>query len=183
MTYLILGLSLWIGAHLFKRVLPRQREAMGKAGLGVVAVLVLAGIILMVIGYGDVEPEYLYDLPGWASYLNNFLMLLALFLMDVGRSKGIVRTKIRHPMLSAVVIWSVAHLLVNGDQKSLILFGSLGAWALLEMAVINRAEGAWIPPERGTIAKDAIMAVAAVVIFAAIVGVHYWLGYSVLAFV
>ncbi len=182
MTYLLLGLFLWIGAHLFKRILPSQRNAMGKAARPAVAILVVLGIILMVIGYGAVDPIHVYELPHWAWYVNNLLMLIALFFMDIGRVKGVVRTKIRHPMLCAVVLWAVAHLMVNGDQKSLVLFGALGVWALLEMVVINRAEGAWSPPERGTIAKDAVVAAVAVAIYAAIVGIHYWLGYSVLAF-
>ena len=55
MIWLVPGLLLWISAHLFKRVLPAQRAALGKRGRGVVAVLVLAGIILMVIGYRSAD--------------------------------------------------------------------------------------------------------------------------------
>ena len=62
-----------------------------------------------------------------------------------------------------------------------MLFGGLGLWALVEMAVINRAEGPWTPPERGSYAKDAMMLAAAAVLFAVIAGIHYWLGYSVIA--
>ncbi len=49
MIWLVLALLLWIYARLFKRVLPAQRAAMGKRGLGVVAVMVLAGNIPPVI--------------------------------------------------------------------------------------------------------------------------------------
>ncbi len=37
MTWLVLGVLLWVGAHLFKRVLPKQREALGKWGRPLVA--------------------------------------------------------------------------------------------------------------------------------------------------
>ena len=181
MTWLVLGLLLWIGAHLFKRVLPRQRAAMGKAGRGVVAVLVLAGIVLMVIGFRSADDIYLYALPAWVWHLNNLLMLVAIFLMDVGRAGGVVGAKLRHPMLLGIVIWAVAHLLVNGDLASLVLFGGLGLWALAEMAVINRAEGPWSAPVEGPIVNDAKFAVLALVLYAAFAGVHYWLGYSVIA--
>jgi len=180
-TWLVFGLLLWMGGHLFKRMLPRQRAAMGKAGLGVVAVLVLGGIVLMGIGYGRADVVLLYALPTWAWHLNNLLMLAAVFLMDAGRAGGVVGATLRHPMLSGVVVWAVAHLLVNGDLASLVLFGGLGLWALAEMAVINRAEGPWSPPAKGPIVKDAKAAIVALVLYAAIVGVHYWLGYSVIA--
>ncbi len=182
MVWLISGLLLWIGAHFFKRAFPRQRATLGKAGRAVVAVLILTGIVLMVIGYRAVDVVPLYALPYWVWHVNNALMLVALFFMDAGRVSGIVRTKVRHPMLMGVVIWSVAHLLVNGDLASLILFGGLGLWALAEMNIISRTEGPWTPPARGTITKDLRIVGLAVVLYAIIVGIHYWLlGYSVIA--
>ncbi len=87
----------------------------------------------------------------------------------------------RHPMLLGIVIWAVAHLLVNGDVASLVLFGGLGLWALAEMAIINRAEGPWSAPAEGPIVNDAKFAVLALVLYAAFAGVHYWLGYPVIA--
>lgn len=182
MIWLVLGLLMWTGAHFFKRLFPMQRAAMGKAGRGVVAVLVIVGIVLMVVGYRAADFTYLYDLPFWVRHVNNLLMLIALFLMDAGRVNGIVRTKVRHPMLTGVVVWAVAHLLVNGDLTSFLLFGGLGLWALAEMAVLNRAEGPWSPPAHGTIAKDLRVMAIALVLYALIVGIHYWLlGYWVVA--
>jgi uncharacterized membrane protein len=182
LTWLVLGLLLWISAHLFKRVLPAQRAALGRRGLGVVAVLVLAGIILMVLGYRSAEVTYLYALPYGVWHLNNLLMLVAIFLLDAGRAGGVVAAKLRHPMLWGVVVWAVAHLLVNGDLASLVLFGGLGLWALSEMVIINRADGAWSAPARGPLAKDLKTAAIALVIYAVIVAVHYWLlGYWVVA--
>jgi len=181
MFWLIFGLCLWAGAHFFKRVLPRQREAMGNAGRGLVAALILAGLVSMVIGYRAVEYEHLYTLPGWAWHANNMIMLVAIFLMDVSRVGGVVRSKVRHPMLLGVITWSVAHLLVNGDLASLVLFGGLGLWALAEMAIINHAQGPWSPPPPGFIVKDVKLAIIAIVLYAVIVAVHYWFGYSVIA--
>ena len=154
---------------------------MGKAGRGVVAVLVLAGIGLMVIGFRSADYMHLYALPAWVWHLNNLLMLVAIFLMDAGRAGGVVGAKLRHPMLLGVVTWAVAHLLVNGELASLVLFGGLGLWALAQMAAINHAEGPWTAPAMGPIVNDAKIVVLALVLYAAFVGVHYWLGYSVIA--
>jgi len=55
MLLLILGLALWIGAHLCKRLAPGLRESLGPASKGVIAVLILVGLALMVIGYRGAE--------------------------------------------------------------------------------------------------------------------------------
>ena len=51
MTLIVLGLLLWWGAHLWKRVAPGPRALMGEPGKGLVTVGVLAGVVLMVIGF------------------------------------------------------------------------------------------------------------------------------------
>ncbi len=85
MTWLVLGVLLWVGAHLFKRVLPKQREALGKWGRPLVAVVIVISIVLMIIGYQEAEDVPLYALSIWTWYLNNLLMLVAIFMMDIGR--------------------------------------------------------------------------------------------------
>ena len=112
--------------------------------------LLQCSMVLMIIGYREAEDVPLYALSIWAWHLNNLLMLVALFMMDIGRVNGVVRTKVRHPMLMGVAIWSAAHLLVNGELSAVILFGGFGLWALLEMAVISRAEGPWEVPAKGS---------------------------------
>ena len=182
MTWLVLGVLLWVGAHLFKRVLPKQREVLGKWGRPLVAVVIVVSIVLMVIGYRAAEDVPLYSLSNWAWYLNNLLMLVALFMMDIGRVNGVIRTKVRHPMLNGVVIWSAAHLLVNGELTALVLFGGLGLWALLQMAVISQAEGPWETPAKGSILSDSKVAVLAVVLYTVIAGIHYWLDHPAIVF-
>lgn len=44
----------------------------------------------------------------------------------------------RHPMLWGFALWAFAHLLANGDLVSVILFGGLGAFALLGMPLLDR---------------------------------------------
>jgi len=177
LIWLVLGLGFWVGAHLFKRVLPKQRAALGKAGRPVVAAVIAAGIGLMIFGYRAADDVPLYALPAWTWHLNNVLMFIGLVLLDAGRVKGVIRTKVRHPMLTSVVVWSAAHLLVNGDPASLVLFSGLGAWALLEMAVINRAEGPWQTPAPGSLRNDGKVAAVAVVLYALIAAIHDWLGH------
>ncbi len=176
MTLIILGLLLWWGAHLFKRLAPARRAAMGDAGKGLVTVAVLAGVVLMVIGYrGNTAPDLWYP-PAFLTHLNNLLMLLAVYLYAASGMKTRITRAIRHPQLTAVKTWAVAHLLVNGDAASVILFGGLLAWAVVEVILINRAEPRGPLPAPASIGKEIGAVVGAVVVTGAIGWVHNWLG-------
>ncbi|RME16822.1 MAG: hypothetical protein D6801_04705 [Alphaproteobacteria bacterium] len=179
MTLLVLGLLLWTVSHTLKRLAPGLRAALGEgAGKGIVSLLSLAGIILMVLGYraAPVVPVYA-PLPGMG-HLNNLLMLFALFFFIAGNLKpGRVAARVRHNMLTGVLIWAVAHLLVNGDLASIVLFGGMALYALLSMALISRAEP-WARPEPGPLRNDLVAALAALVLYAGIAGVHIWLGHN-----
>jgi uncharacterized membrane protein len=175
MTYLILGLILWVAAHLFKRVAPDLRARMGNAGKGLAAVGILAGLVLMIYGYRQAEFVNIWFPPAWTVHLNNLMMLAAVFVYGMSATKGRLRGAMRHPQLTAVKIWAVAHLLVNGDLASLILFGGLLAWAVLEVVVINLSEE-WERPQPGEAKKDVILVVITVVMFLVITLIHNWLG-------
>ena len=178
MLLLILGLLLWSFAHLMKRVTPGFRASMSDtAGKLLVTALSLAAIVLMVIGFRAAEVVVLWEPPGFLRGINNLLMLAAVFLVNLGFSRGVLRTKLRHPMLSSVILWAVAHLMVNGDLAALILFGGLLIWALLDLVLINRNQPVWVPPAPGPLRNDLIYGAAALVLFAAIAGIHTWLGY------
>jgi uncharacterized membrane protein len=176
MTLIILGLLLWWGAHLFKRLAPARRAAMGDAGKGLVAVGVLAGVVLMVIGYrGNTAPDLWYP-PAFLTHVNNLLMLLAIYLYAASGMKTRITRVIRHPQLTAVKTWAVAHLLVNGDLASVILFGGLLAWAVVEVILINRAEPRPAPNPPAPVGKEIGAVLGAVLVMAAIGWVHNWLG-------
>jgi uncharacterized membrane protein len=176
MTLLILGLILYSGSHLFKRLLPDQRASIGDMGKVVVAVASLGGIVLMVIGYRAAPYIEVWSPPAFLTHINNLLMLIAVFLLGVGNVPGVVRTKMRHPMLGAVKVWALAHLLVNGDLAGMVLFGGMLAWAVVSLILINKAERIWVRPAPGPVRNDVIYGVVSVLIFGAITYVHSWLG-------
>ena len=152
MALLVLGLALWILAHLFKRAAPAGRVALAErvgAGpaKGVVAALIVVGLVLMVIGYrgapfvAALRPARLGHAPQQPD--------------DARRGgadgrwatrKGRARSWLRHPMLTGVMVWALAHLLVNGDLASLVLFGGLGLWALGGDRADQRAASRLGPP-------------------------------------
>ncbi|SEP14500.1 NnrU protein [Salinihabitans flavidus] len=176
MELLILGVLLWIVAHEFKRILPKQRAALGDKGKGLVAVGVLLSIVLMVLGYRAAPFVNLWYPPGWTLHVNNLLMLLAFYFMSPGPKKGAIFYRMRHPMQTGFALWAVSHLLVNGDLASVILFGGLGLWSVVMMGVINRAEPGWTPGPKGSIAKDAMFLVASAVLLVVVGYIHGMIG-------
>lgn len=173
------GVFLWWATHLFKSLAPDARAQMGDRGKGLIALLILASVILMVIGYRTAEGTVYWGASPALVGINNLLVLLAFYILAAGGPKGPriwIGTKLRHPQLVGFSIWSVAHLLVNGDTPSFILFGGLLIWALLAIVLINRREGAWTPPERAAPRKEPIYIVATFCVVGVIMGIHHLLG-------
>lgn len=181
MVLLILGLVLWSAAHVFKRAAPGPRHAIaGRLGAGpsrgVFALLIVTGLVLMIFGYRAAPFTPVYDPPGWGVHVNNLAMLAAVALFGMGASKGRARSWLRNPMLTGVLVWAGAHLLVNGDAASLLLFGGLGLWAAVNIVLIDTRAGPWQRPEPGPALGDLRLAVITLVVFAVIAAIHTWLG-------
>lgn len=179
MILLTMGVLLWTAAHVFKRVAPAKRSEMGDSGKGAIAGLIAISVIAMVLGYRWSEFVFVWSPPTFLWHVNNALMVLALLSFassHIKDGKLWPATKWRHPQLAAVKIWAVAHLLVNGDLSSIILFGGLLAWAVLEVILINKAEPDWTPPPVAPTRKKFVLFAITVVTFLAITAVHAWLG-------
>lgn len=183
MALLVTGILLWWATHLFKRVSPNQRAAL-RARLGdgpdrgLIALLILLSVVFMVLGYRSMDFIHVWAPPSFFVHINNTLMLFALYFTSPGPKKGALFYRMRHPMLIGFKIWAAAHLLVNGDLASLILFGGLLAWAVVEVIVINKTEADWKPGAKGTIAKDAMFFVASIVLLGVIGMIHGLIGPS-----
>lgn len=182
MIWLIAGVALWWLGHLFKRIAPDARAAMedrmGNGAKGAIAGVLLLSIVLMVIGYKAADFIPVWTPPPAMVHVNNLLMLIAVILFGMGSSKGHMRSWLRHPMLTGFGTWAVAHLLVNGDLASIIMFGGLLLWVPVAMTLVNRAKGPWKRPEPGTIGGDIRLVLISLVVFGVIGLVHGWLGPS-----
>ena len=178
MFLLVLGLALWALAHFFKRLLPARRAAMGDKGKGAVALALVVSVVLVVLGYRAAPFVDVWYPPEWARHLNNLMVLIALFMMSPAPKKGRLLSGMRHPMLMGFGLWALAHLLVNGDVASIVLFGGLLVWATAEILVINRAEPRWVAPAPGSYGKDAMFFLASIVLLGVIGYIHGLIGPS-----
>lgn len=176
MAVLILGVVLMAGAHLAMRLSPGLKVRLGRPGWGAI---LLVALVLIVLGYRGAAFTPVYDpIPG-IGHLNNLMMLVAIFLFGVGGTKGTLWPRLRNPMLIGTAVWAVAHLLVNGDLASVVLFGGLGLWAVVQIVLIDRAP--WVRPDpaagRG-LKGDLMNLVGTLVLYGLIAGVHIWLGHN-----
>ncbi|MEM6888663.1 MAG: NnrU family protein [Pseudomonadota bacterium] len=179
MILLILGLLLWVAAHYFKRLAPDARAQLGAPGKGIAAGAIVAALVLMILGYRAADYMQVWAPPGFLVHVNNTAMLLAFWVYGSSAAKGVKAWpayKLRHPQLAGFKIWAAAHLLVNGDLASILLFGGLLAWAVGEVILINKAEPVWTPPAPAGSATYIRLAVISSVLFAAVAGIHIWLG-------
>ena len=175
MTVLILGMILWIVPHLLKRVTPDFRASLGDKGRGVIALLLGVGLVLIIVGYRMADTIPVWSPPSFFVHINNLLMVVAVAVFAMAHTKGRLRGRMRHPMLASVKLWAFAHLLVNGDLASIILFGGMLAWAVVSVILINK-QTTWDRPAPGDKGRDWFFVAITVGVFAVIVGIHMALG-------
>ena len=182
MLILVLGLVVFLGIHSVRMLAPQWRDArlaaMGEGPWkGVYSLVSLAGLALLVWGYVVARPlaPVLYVTPFWMVHLTMLLMALALISLMVSNLKpGKLKPILKHPMLLAVKLWAFAHLLVNGDLASVLLFGSFLAWAVWNRIAVKRRGGAL--PKPGPVINDVIAIGSGLVLWALIVWkAHVWI--------
>lgn len=176
MTWLILGLVIFLGIHSVSIVADPWRNRMAqrlgewpwKALYGVVA---LVGLVLIIWGYGLArqDPVWLYMPPYWLRHVS-FLLLLPVFpLVLAAYFPGRIQAALKHPMLVAVKLWALAHLLVNGTAADVLLFGSFLAWAVADRISLKRREPRPYPALPHSGVNDVIAVVGGLAIYVAFV--------------
>lgn len=149
MAILILGLVMFLGIHSVSIVSPTGRDALVQrlgegAYKGLYSVVALAGIVLIVWGYGlsREAPVMLYAMPGGFRHLAALLMLPVFVLLFAAYLPGRIQRAAKHPMLLAVKLWAVAHLLAQsvtgGSLADLLLFGGFLVWAVADRISLKR---------------------------------------------
>lgn len=175
MSFLLLGLLVFIGAHSLRIVAPAWREARVAAwGAGawkaVISLVSIAGFLLLIWGYGQARqtPSLIWVPPVGLRHLASLLTLPAFILLAAAFVPGNhFKSFLGHPMVLSVKLWALAHLLVNGLLHQMLLFGTLLVWAILSFRAARRRE----PPTR----KPASLVRTFV---AVIVGIAAWAGFA-----
>jgi uncharacterized membrane protein len=192
-AYLILGLVLFLGIHCISIVSPdgrnRLAQRLGEMPFkGLYALVSLVGLLLIVWGYGVSReaPVMLYAMPGGFRHLAALLMLPVFVLLFAAYLPGRIQRAAKHPMLLAVKLWALAHLLAQsvtgGTLADVLLFGGFLAWAVADRISLKRRAAAGglrpVPALPAGKANDYIALVGGIVVYLAFVmGLHTaWIG-------
>lgn len=149
MLLLILGLLLFFAVHLVPTQVALRQGLVTRFGLSaykaVFAAASFAGLALIVVGYHKLQVmpgknPLLWEAPAWMRHVTFTLMLPVFILLVAAYVPSKIRDTLKHPMLAAVKLWALAHVLVNGDLGSVLLFGSFLAWAVFDRISVKRRQ-------------------------------------------
>ena len=153
MTILVVGLVVFLGAHVFVTMRAQRAAVIARIGewpyKGIIALVSLAGLILIGYGFADYRAAgyvVVWDPPAWTRHVTVALMWPATICVVASYSRGDIWRRLKHPMLVGVKTWAVAHLISNGDLGSIVLFGSILAWAVYDRVTLKRRTDPGAPP-------------------------------------
>jgi len=152
MQELLLSLFVFIILHLVPAlgsVRKRLISAGGKFGYIVgYSLLSVALLVWVGLAYGRADTDLIWSQEPWMRWVTIILMYPACALLvgaltqanplSVGvkaasfdPQKPAIVSVTRHPLIWALILWSVAHMVPNGDTASLVLFGLFTALGLV----------------------------------------------------
>ena len=150
MTFLILGLVIFLGVHSLRMVADgwrtQTRARLGeRAFKGVYSVISLLGFALLVWGFGQArqQPVQLWSPPTFMRHLALLLTLVSFVLLAAAYVPGNgIKARVHHPMVLGVKAWALAHLLANGTLADVLLFGGFLVWAVLSFRAARQRDRA-----------------------------------------
>ena len=178
MSYLVLGLVLFLGVHSVRIVADgwrtQMRARLGEgAWKGLYSVASVVGLVLVVWGYGLArqQPVVLWNPPVGMRHAASLLTLIAFVLLAAAYvPRNVFKARLHHPMVLSVKVWALAHLISNGNLADVVLFGAFLLWAVLSFRAArqrDRAQNTVYAP--GTAAGTGI---------AVVVGTAAWAGFA-----
>jgi len=185
MTYLILGLVVFLGSHSLRIFAEGWRTRMiarlGPNGWkGLASLVSLAAFVLLVWGYGQARQAttILYSPPLFLHHVTALLVLISFVLLAAAHvPANHIKAAVGHPMVAGVKLWAFAHLLSTGTLADVVLFGAFLAWSVVDfMAARKRDRAAGTTYPAGTVAGTAVTVIigaAAWIVFA--LWLHLWL--------
>jgi uncharacterized membrane protein len=144
-----LGTALFVGVHLVPMVPTWRAALIDHLGEGpykaAFSLLALAGLVGAIIAYRFTPHLPLWSGPDPLRAVTAILMLAAVLLFAGAKGVPWFKRIVRHPMLWGIGLLGVAHLLVNGEPASVILFGGLALFGFAWQPLTDRRDAALDP--------------------------------------
>ena len=186
---LILGLVVFLGVHVLTSLRETRARLIERLGPGpykaLYSLIAAVGFVLIVIGFGRYRATGWIDIwhpPAWTRVVAAVLIWPAFISVTAAYIRGDIARTLKHPMLVGIKLWAFAHLIANGDLGSIILFGSVLAWAVYDRISLKHRSDAGAPPiPYGGRQNDIIAVVVGTIIYLAFGLVFHplWIGVPV----
>lgn len=178
MVLLIAGLLVFLGVHLLP-TFPTKREVLiARIGLlpykALFTVVSLAGFLMIIYGKAQAPYVAIWEPPMFLRHITMLLVLLAFIALVATYVPSNTKRILKHPMLVAIKLWALGHLLANGDLASLCLFGGFLAFAIYDRISVKR-RGVMPAMQHRPVYMDALVVIIALVAYGAVVMHHYQL--------
>lgn len=178
MLVLVIGLIVFFAIHLVPSNAELRDGLTARFGVlgyrAIFSILSLIGLVLIVLGFWKLQlhpgknPQLWYP-PVWARHIAVALMLPAMIALVAAYIPSRIHTMLKHPMLVALKIWALAHLLANGDLAALVLFGSFLAFGVYDrISVKHRHAPGPLGDKTGPWINDVIVVVLGCAFYAVI---------------
>src|SRR5262245_8043376 len=145
MGLLVIGLVLFLGAHVFVTLRAPRAAVIARIGewpyKGVMGLVSLVGLIVIGYGFGRYRATdwiTVWSPPGWTYYVTQLLLWPASICVVAAYARGNIWRRLKHPSLVGVKTWAVASRMSNGVRGSIVLFGSFLAWAVYDRIPLKR---------------------------------------------
>ncbi|MGH6885942.1 MAG: NnrU family protein, partial [Geminicoccales bacterium] len=160
MIELLLAAAFLIASHYGISSTPLRDWLVDRLGerpyLGLYSVIALIAIVWLSIAYAGAPYVELWPSAAWMAWVPLLLMPVALIFLVSGVSSpnptavgapdtldpedaahGILRIT-RHPVMWAIALFALSHIIANGDFASVISFGTFAALALIGTLLLDR---------------------------------------------
>lgn len=159
MTELVLAIGIFLATHLFSTIRPLRQGLVRVTGERIFVILysLLSLALVWWIGHAYANAPYIEFWPKmqWAGWIPIAVMPPACLLVAAGLSSpnpfslgagakkfdparpGIVAVT-RHPVIWGLALWSISHLIPNGNAASVMLFGLLLLLGLIGPQSLDR---------------------------------------------
>lgn len=163
MTLLTVACAAFLLLHLGVSSTPLRgmlRNAVGENGyLGIYSLLAFASLGAMIYFYANIDhADFVWPASAVSYKVTKAILLLSIVLIVVGnmtknptavKMEGAIDNDIpgavkitRHPLQWGILLFAVGHLIANGDQASIVFFGTLVLVSALGMVAMDKRKKA-----------------------------------------
>ena len=177
MNLLILGITIFFSIHLVP-IFPLKNILINRLGenkyKGLFSLIALIGILIIIYGFSSADYYPIWDPLPYSKELALTLMPISIVLLVAANIQTNIKRLTKHPMLIGILIWSFVHLIANGDLRSIMLFGSFGVYALIDI-IFSKKVLTTNNTANYTLTKDIIVVIIGLLVYAIIVYFHQYI--------